>query len=339
MGAVLGVIGLGRIGAFHAQTLHELDGVDGLVVTDERPAVTEQVAARLGAKAVPDAAAALSAGLDGVVIAAATPVHAPLLLAAVDAGVPAFCEKPLAFTAAESRDVVARLSNSPVPVQIGYNRRFDPAMRACYDAVRSGELGRLTTVRSTTLDPAPPPAEYLAVSGGIFRDCSVHDFDVVNWIVGRDVVEVYATGSDYGEAMFTDCHDAASATTLLTFDDGTARRGLEHPLQRSRLRLPPRTARQHRQRRRRLGRRDRRCATSPPARRSRPDRHTSSSWTASPTPTAPNSQRSWRSRPVRPPLRAHLPRRSRWRGSPRPHAIAARAPAGADRGGADRMTV
>ena len=221
MGAILGVIGLGRIGAFHAQTLHELDGVDGLVVTDERPAVTEQVAARLGAKAVPDAAAALSAGLDGVVIAAATPAHAPLLLAAVDAGVPAFCEKPLAFTAAESRDVVARLSNSPVPVQIGYNRRFDPAMRACYDAVRSGELGRLTTVRSTTLDPAPPPAEYLAASGGIFRDCSVHDFDVVNWIVGRDVVEVYATGSDYGETMFTDCHDAASATTLLTFDDGT----------------------------------------------------------------------------------------------------------------------
>jgi myo-inositol 2-dehydrogenase/D-chiro-inositol 1-dehydrogenase len=156
-----------------------------------------------------------------VVIAAATPAHARLILAGVDAGIPVFCEKPIAFTAAESRDVVARLANSTVPVQIGYNRRFDPAYLAAYEAVRAGELGRLTTVRSTTMDPAPPPPAYVAASGGIFRDCSVHDFDIVRWIVGREVVEVYATGTDHGEAMFTEAGDAASAHTLLTFDDGT----------------------------------------------------------------------------------------------------------------------
>jgi myo-inositol 2-dehydrogenase/D-chiro-inositol 1-dehydrogenase len=170
---------------------------------------------------VPDSQAALAAGVDGVVIAAATPAHAQLILAAVAAGIPVFCEKPIAFSAAESREVVARLADSSVPVQIGYNRRFDPAYVAAYDAVRAGELGRLSTVRSTTMDPAPPPPAYVAASGGIFRDCSVHDFDIVCWVVGREVVEVYATGTDYGEPMFTQADDAATAQTLLTFDDGT----------------------------------------------------------------------------------------------------------------------
>jgi myo-inositol 2-dehydrogenase/D-chiro-inositol 1-dehydrogenase len=221
MGATLAVIGLGRIGAFHAESLCGLAGVDELVVTDERPEVTAAVADKLGSRAVPDARAALAAGVDGVVIAAATPAHARLILAAVEAGIPVFCEKPIAFTAAESREVVGRLADSSVPVQIGYNRRFDPAYLAAYEAVRAGELGRLTTVRSTTMDPAPPPPAYVAASGGIFRDCSVHDFDIVRWIVGREVVEVYATGTDHGEAMFAEAGDVASAQTLLTFDDGT----------------------------------------------------------------------------------------------------------------------
>jgi myo-inositol 2-dehydrogenase / D-chiro-inositol 1-dehydrogenase len=186
-----------------------------------RREVTAAVADKLGARAVPDARAALAAGVDGVVIAAATPAHARLIVAAVEAGIPVFCEKPIAFTAAESREVVARLADSSVPVQIGYNRRFDPAYLAAYEAVRAGELGRLSTVRSTTMDPAPPPPAYVAASGGIFRDCSVHDFDIVCWVVGREVVEVYAAGTDHGEAMFTQAGDVASAQTLLTFDDGT----------------------------------------------------------------------------------------------------------------------
>ncbi len=169
MGATLAVIGLGRIGAFHAETLSGLAGVDELVVTDERPAVTADVAERLGARAVPDAQAALAAGVDGAVIAAATPAHARLIVAAVDAGTPVFCEKPIASTVAESRDIVSRLADSIVPVQIGYNRRFDPAYVAAYEAVRAGELGRLTTVRSTTMDPAPrrrPMWPYRAGSSG-----------------------------------------------------------------------------------------------------------------------------------------------------------------------------
>lgn len=221
MGVTVGVIGLGRIGAFHSETLSTLPGVDGLVVTDERPTVTESVATKLGATAVQNAAAMLASGVDGVVVAAATPAHAALVLACVDAGIPVFCEKPIAATPAESLAVVAGIESSGVEVQIGYNRRFAPAFAAAKNAAASGDLGWLHTVRSTTLDPAPPPLEYVAVSGGIFRDCSVHDFDIVRWIVGHEVTEVYAAGSNQGDPRFTEYGDVDTATTTLTFENGT----------------------------------------------------------------------------------------------------------------------
>ena len=187
----IGLIGLGRIGAFHADTLAGLDHVDELVVTDPVGAAVDAVTGRIGkATAVADPDALLASGVDGVVIAAATNAHADLIRAAVAQGLPTFCEKPVAGRIAESLAVEAAVAGSDVPVQIGYPRRFDPAFVAARDAVRSGELGRVTTVRSTTLDPAPPPAAYLAVSGGIFRDCSVHDLDAVRWVTGQELSRV-----------------------------------------------------------------------------------------------------------------------------------------------------
>lgn len=221
----IGLIGLGRIGAFHADTLAGLDHVDELVVTDPVAAAVEAVTGRIGkATAVADPDALLASGVDGVVIAAATNAHADLIRAAVAQGVPTFCEKPVAGTIAESLAVEAAVAGSDVPVQIGYPRRFDPAFVAARDAVRSRELGRVTTVRSTTLDPAPPPAAYLAVSGGIFRDCSVHDLDAVRWVTGQEVVEVYATGAvdpDAPAEMYAAHGDHSTVSALLTLSDGT----------------------------------------------------------------------------------------------------------------------
>ena len=221
----IGLIGLGRIGAFHADTLAGLDHVDELVVTDPVAAAVEAVTGRIGkATAVVDPDALLASGVDGVVIAAATNAHADLIRAAVAKGVPTFCEKPVAGTIAESLAVEAAVAGSDVPVQIGYLRRFDPAFVAARDAVRSGELGRVTTVRSTTLDPAPPPAAYLAVSGGIFRDCSVHDLDAVRWVTGQEVVEVYATGAvdpDAPAEMYAAHGDRSTVSALLTLSDST----------------------------------------------------------------------------------------------------------------------
>lgn len=217
----LGVIGLGRIGAFHTDTLSGIDTVDGLVVTDERPELAAAVAAKHGAKAVDSVDALLNSGVDGVVVAAGTPAHAALTLAALERGLPTFCEKPIAATAAESARVAAIIARSGVPVQVGYQRRFDAAFAAAKAAVDAGSLGWLHTVRSTTMDPAPPPFEYLAGSGGIFRDCSVHDFDVLRWIIGQRAVEVYAIGSVQGDPQFTQIDDVDTAAAIITFDGGT----------------------------------------------------------------------------------------------------------------------
>jgi myo-inositol 2-dehydrogenase/D-chiro-inositol 1-dehydrogenase len=217
----LGLIGLGRIGAFHARTLAALPAVESLVVCDAAPALAKQVAERLGAQAVDSPDALLSAGVDGVVIAAATDAHPSLMRAALVAKVPVFCEKPLARTAAESVMVQRLVDDAGVSVQVGYPRRFDAGFIAARAAVASGELGWLHTVRSTTLDPAPPPAAYIAASGGIFRDCSVHDFDAIRWVTGQEVVEVYATGSNQGEDFFAEVGDADTAAALLTLADGT----------------------------------------------------------------------------------------------------------------------
>jgi myo-inositol 2-dehydrogenase / D-chiro-inositol 1-dehydrogenase len=217
----LGLIGLGRIGAFHARTLIDLPVVDSLVVTDAVPTLTAEVADRLGAEAADSPQALLAAGVEGVVVAAATDAHPTLILAAVEAGLPVFCEKPVAKTMAEGLEVQRRVEQAGVPVQIGYQRRFDAAFTAARAAVASGELGWLHTVRSTTLDPSPPPAAYVAVSGGIFRDCSVHDFDAIRWVTGREVVEVYATGANRGDQLFTEAGDVDTSAAVLTLDDGT----------------------------------------------------------------------------------------------------------------------
>ncbi|MGX9889184.1 Gfo/Idh/MocA family protein [Streptomyces sp. NPDC002276] len=217
----IGIMGLGRIGAFHTGTLAGLDAVNSLVVTDPVAATVAAVTERFGATAADSPKALLAAGVDGVVIAAATDTHPELVLAAVKAGIPVFCEKPVARGIEESLEVLRAVRGSGIEVHIGYNRRFDAGFMAARRAVVSGELGALHTVRSTTLDPAPPPPAYVATSGGIFRDCGVHDFDIVRWVTGREVVEVYATGGNRGAEYIRAAGDVDTASALLTLDDGT----------------------------------------------------------------------------------------------------------------------
>ncbi|MGW4287980.1 Gfo/Idh/MocA family protein [Streptomyces sp. NPDC004673] len=217
----IGILGLGRIGAFHAETLSALDAVTSLVVADPVAGAAKAAAERYGAEVADSPEALLAAGVDGLVIAAATDAHPALIRAGVAAGVPVFCEKPVARTIAEGVAVLDAVRDSGVPIQIGFNRRFDAGFMAARAAVRSGELGKLHTVRSTTLDPAPPPAAYVAASGGIFRDCSVHDFDMIRWVTGREVTEVYAVGGNRGAAYIGEAGDADTTSAVLTLDDGT----------------------------------------------------------------------------------------------------------------------
>ncbi len=197
MGVIIGVVGLDRIGSFHADTLSRLGTVDGLVVTDERASVAAAVAARLDAEVATDPAGVLAADVDGLVIASATTEHAELILSAAEAGIPVFCEKPVASSAIDSAEVVRRLIRSSMPVRIGFNQPLDPTFAAARAAVAAGEPAWPHTVRSTTLDPAS--SSHVTASRGIVRDCALHDFDVVLWVVGTKTAEVYVTGSNRDE--------------------------------------------------------------------------------------------------------------------------------------------
>jgi len=219
----IGLIGTGRIGAFHASTLAALPAVTGIVVHDADEGSARRVAEQTGARYAGDLDGLLGAGLDGVVVAAPTTFHAELILAAQRAGLPTFCEKPVAGTLAETDAVLAALEGDGggVPLQIGFQRRFDAGYLAVREAVAEGRLGWTHTLRACTSDPAPPHPGYIPSSGGIFRDCSVHDYDIIRWVTGREVTEVYATGANRGEDFFAAAGDVDTAVSLLTLDDGT----------------------------------------------------------------------------------------------------------------------
>ncbi|GAA1870366.1 Gfo/Idh/MocA family protein [Asanoa iriomotensis] len=215
----IGLVGVGRIGSFHARTLSSLDAVD-LVITDADQAAARALGAELSVPVAEDTAT-LIGRVDALVIAAATPAHATLLAAGVAAGLPTFCEKPVAATLHETLELMALVERSGVPVQIGFQRRFDAGYRRVRAAIECGELGFVHTIRANTHDQTPPPAAYIATSGGIFRDCSVHDFDIVRFVTGCEVSTVYATGANKGAPFFTAAGDVDTGGALLTLDDGT----------------------------------------------------------------------------------------------------------------------
>ncbi len=217
----IGLIGVGRIGVFHAGTLRGLPGVESLVITDADLDRAREVAGQFGAQAADSVDGLLRTGIDALVVAAATGAHPELIKAGVQAGVPVFCEKPVAPDVEGTLDVIKATSESATAVQIGFQRRFDAGVRAAREAALSGSLGWVHTVRSTTFDAAPPAAGYIPGSGGIFRDCAVHDFDAIRWVTGREVVQVYATGANRGGEFFRAAGDVDTACAALTMDDGT----------------------------------------------------------------------------------------------------------------------
>jgi len=217
----IGLVGVGRIGAFHAATLKSLPAVDQVVVADADPSRAELVAKDLGLEFAADVDQLLGSDLDGFVIAAATSAHADLIAKAVAAGLPTFCEKPVAQDLADTQRVVSLVEASDVPVHIGFQRRFDLGYQAARRQVQAGELGFIHHIRANTNDAFPPPQEYIPTSGGFFRDCTVHDFDIIRFVTGREVVSVFATGANRGEAFFGQYGDVDAAAALLTLDDST----------------------------------------------------------------------------------------------------------------------
>ncbi|MEO6825913.1 MAG: Gfo/Idh/MocA family oxidoreductase [Microbacteriaceae bacterium] len=217
------ILGAGRIGLAHVGTLQRVAGVDELLIADLDPA-------RARAAADSSAGSGTTAGSiddafdsapDAIVIAAPTSVHAGLILRSVRAGIPTFCEKPLAQSLEDSIAVVEEVERLGVPVQIGFQRRFDLGYRAARQALADGEIGELRRTHLLTCDPTPPPAEYIPTSGGIYRDCHIHDFDILRWVTGHEVASVFATGVNRGAAFFGAAGDVDESAAVLTMDDGT----------------------------------------------------------------------------------------------------------------------
>ncbi|MGV9897672.1 Gfo/Idh/MocA family oxidoreductase, partial [Streptomyces tendae] len=191
----IGVIGTGRIGTVHANTLSRHRDVGSLILTDADLTRAQDLAHRLGETAAPGVDEIFQWGVDAVVITTATPAHAELIGRAARSGLPVFCEKPIALDLPGTLQAIAEVEAAGTILQMGFQRRFDTGYAGAREAVRSGRLGRLHTVRAVTSDQTPPPAEYLPQSGGLYRDTLIHDFDVLRWVTGREVVDAYAAGS------------------------------------------------------------------------------------------------------------------------------------------------
>ena len=225
---ILGLVGVGRIGVMHANNITALNaGLNGkgvkvrLRLTDVAADHARTVAEDLGAEFVPTVADLIASGVDGLVIATGTGTHPELIRAGVDAGIPVFCEKPVAMNVADALPVLDYVRDNNGVVQIGHQRRFDAGYLEAQRAYQAGELGWIHSLRAVTCDMTPPPVEFLATSGGLFRDCSVHDFDILRWLTGREIVEVYAKGSNNGDPAIGDVGDVDTALAVVTFDDGT----------------------------------------------------------------------------------------------------------------------
>ncbi|MPZ80576.1 MAG: oxidoreductase [Actinophytocola sp.] len=216
----IGVAGVGRIGTMHAAHLAALPAVDEVLLHDPVEGRAEETARGL-AKARPTAGVAeLLDQADGVLIATPTDTHPAMVRGCLAAGKPALCEKPIAADLAEMTTLVEEVEAAEVPVLVGFQRRFDPAVVELRRRITTGELGPIYHVRATGFDANPPDLAYLPSSGGIFRDLLIHDLDAVPWLVGEPVIEVYASGSVLVDQAFAHADDVDNAVVVLRFAGG-----------------------------------------------------------------------------------------------------------------------
>jgi myo-inositol 2-dehydrogenase / D-chiro-inositol 1-dehydrogenase len=218
----VGVLGVGRIGRMHAQLLaNQVPGARLGMVYDIDTDLAKLVAGELDVPAAATAAEMLGAPeLDAVAICTSTDTHVDLLVAAAGTGKAILCEKPISLDLAEVDRALSAIAAAGARLQVGFNRRFDPAHRSVRDAVAGGVIGPTHLVRITSRDPAPPPISYIEVSGGIFLDMTVHDFDMARFVTGSEVVEVYAQGAVRVDPAIGAAGDLDTVVVTLRHDDG-----------------------------------------------------------------------------------------------------------------------
>jgi myo-inositol 2-dehydrogenase/D-chiro-inositol 1-dehydrogenase len=219
----IGVIGAGRIGKIHAESIaNRVSGATLAAVCD----VNVEAAQALGTQhrvpfythpqpIIDDPA------IEAVAICSASDTHVPLIIAAAHAGKHIFCEKPISIDLPSIDSALQAVEKTGVKFQVGFNRRFDPTFKAAHDTIFSGKVGEPRIVRITSRDPAPPPISYLQVSGGLFLDMMIHDFDMARFLVDSPITEVYAVGDALVDpAIATEANDVDTAVVTLRYANG-----------------------------------------------------------------------------------------------------------------------
>lgn len=219
----VGLIGAGRIGRVHAEHLaYRIPGASLVAVSDVYLDAAAKLAAALNVPAVHQDHRRImdDASVEAVVICSSTDTHARMIEEAAAAGKQIFCEKPIAHELGEIDDALAAVEKAGVKLQIGFNRRFDPSFKRVRDLVAGGKIGEPHILRITSRDPEPPPVEYVKVSGGIFLDMAIHDFDMARFLIGSEVEEVFAVGGVMVDPAIGEAGDIDTAVTTLRYENG-----------------------------------------------------------------------------------------------------------------------
>lgn len=219
----IGVIGAGRIGKVHAENLaYRIPAARVMAICDVNIAAAQALAGQLNVPTVCDdyRTVASDPAIDAILVCSSTDTHADVIEAAAAAGKHIFTEKPIALDLDRIDEALRTVEKAGVKFQVGFNRRFDPTFARVHDAIHSGEIGELHLLHIISRDPAPPPPEYVRVSGGIFLDMMIHDFDMARFLAGSEIAEVYARGAVRIDPRIGQADDVDTAVVMLALDNG-----------------------------------------------------------------------------------------------------------------------
>ncbi len=219
----IGVIGAGRIGRLHAENLAlRVPGARLAAVADIDLEAASEVGARFGIPLVSGDYRAMleDPGVEAVAICSSTDTHSQIITEAAQAGKHIFCEKPIDFDLGRIDRALQAVEQAGVTLMVGFNRRFDPNFSKVREMVAEGRIGQPHILRITSRDPEPPPIEYVRVSGGIFLDMTIHDFDMARFLMGSEVTEIYVAGAVLVDPRIGEEGDIDTAVITLRFENG-----------------------------------------------------------------------------------------------------------------------
>jgi len=214
------LFGAGRIGSIHADNVAKNKEVDIRYIVDAYQPAAQELAKRYNAKVVSVEEALADAEIHGVIIASSTNTHADLMEQSARAGKAIFCEKPVDLSISRVKECLAVIEKAGVICSIGFNRRYDPQFNTLKQAIVTGQIGSLEMLTITSRDPSAPPIEYIKVSGGLFSDMMIHDFDVARWLLAEEPVEVFATSSCLVDPAISEAGDVDTALVTLKTASG-----------------------------------------------------------------------------------------------------------------------